>query len=123
MAPALEGLPSICSLCSYTAVDYILKCTGFVWEGFSGDKESCRDGFCKKLFALCAIETAPAGSKTDLLLTKTKSIGNSANTPVIICLRERESCCTTEIAAGERNENERETALKTPRSVKEEEVL
>jgi len=50
----------------------------------------------------CPTEPLPAGSKTDLLLAKVKTISDRGSASVTTYLRSGKSGCTTAIAAGER---------------------
>ena len=59
---------------------------------------------CYKL-PLCPIESMPASSKVDLLLTKAEPTSNSGSASVIIHVTRVKSCCTTATAAEKRSEN------------------
>jgi len=83
----------------------LFSCIGFVWQGFGswGATGVASVGSCQKL-PLCPTEPVPAGSKTDLLLAKTKPVSNGGSASVITNLRRKEKTCVLAFCSRRREE-------------------
>ena len=98
---------------------------GFTWQGFGsrglGREGCCRGGFCEKTSEASPVpltELVSPCSKMDLKLTKAQPIGNVGTTFEITYLRKCKSAVQQQLGKGW--DNDRETALQTQRSQKNE---